>query len=55
MGKPQNVTPEQYKILEKAGQLQLLKPPERQQVNKGKTVLKFELPRQGVSLIKLSW
>ena len=55
MGKPQNVNAEQYKELEKAGQLQLYDSPAWQDVNNGKTVLKFDLPRQGVSLIQLTW
>lgn len=55
MGKPQEVTNEQYKELEKAGQLQLLASPEWRETKNGKAVLKFDLPRQGVSLIQLSW
>jgi xylan 1,4-beta-xylosidase len=55
MGKPQDVTTEQYKKLERAGQLQLLTSPEWKEAKEGKTVLKFDLPRQGVSFIRLSW
>ncbi len=55
MGKPQNVSKEQYQELEKAGQLQLLTSPEWKETENGKTVLKFDLPRQAVSLIQLSW
>lgn len=55
MGKPQNVTTEQYSELEKSGQLQLLHSPEWITTENGTTTIKFELPRQGVSLIKLSW
>jgi len=55
MGKPQNVSTEQYKELERAGQLQLYDSPAWKDVINGKTVLKFDLPRQGVSLIQLTW
>ena len=55
MGKPQNVSSEQYKELERAGQLQLFTSPEWKEAKDGKTVLKFDLPRQGVSFIQLSW
>jgi xylan 1,4-beta-xylosidase len=55
MGRPQNVTVEQYKELERAGQLQLFTSPEWKDTRDGKTVLHFDLPRQGVSLIQLSW
>ena len=55
MGKPQQVTAEQYQQLEKAGQLQLYNSPEWKEINNGKALLKFELPRQGVSLIQLNW
>lgn len=55
IGKPQNVNAEQYKQLEKAGQLRLYTSPEWKEVKNGKTVLQFELPRQGVSFIQLTW
>ena len=55
MGKPQNVTADQYQQLEKAGQLQLYNSPERKEIKDGKALLKFELPTQGVSLIQLNW
>jgi xylan 1,4-beta-xylosidase len=55
MGKPQNVTDGQYKELEKAGQLQLYNSPRWNEVINGKTVLKFNLPRQAVSLIQITW
>ena len=54
MGRPQNVTDAQYKELEKAGQLQLYNSPQWNEVINGKTVLKFHLPRQAVSLIQLT-
>ena len=55
MGKPQQITDEQYKRLEQAGQLQLYTSPEWKKINKGDIALKFDLPKQGVSFIKLSW
>ncbi len=55
MGKPQQVTGEQYQELEKAGQLQAATSPVWQGVAHGKTELTFDLPRQGVSLLQLTW
>lgn len=55
MGSPKNPTAEQIATLEKAGQLQLLTSPEWINVKEGSTTLSFSLPRQGVSLLKLSW
>ncbi|PYV78624.1 MAG: beta-xylosidase [Acidobacteria bacterium] len=55
MGSPQTPTPEQYKQLEAAGQLQLLASPQWIQIERGIATLKFELPRQGLSLIRIEW
>lgn len=55
MGKPGNVNAEQYKELERAGQLQLLTSPEWKETKNGKGILHFELPRQAVSLIRMTW
>ncbi len=55
MGKPQEVSTEQYLELENAGQLQLFTSPQWSDVKDGKMVLSFALPRQGVSLIQLTW
>ncbi len=55
MGSPKTPTTEQIAQLEKAGQLQLTGPPESVTVTNGEAVLNFALPRQGVSLLKLSW
>jgi xylan 1,4-beta-xylosidase len=55
MGSPQNPTPEQYALLEKAGQLAELGAPETVGINEGKATLKLKLPRQGVSLVQLTW
>jgi xylan 1,4-beta-xylosidase len=55
MGKPQQVTDEQYQELERAGQLQLYISPEWIKADKGIVKLKFDLPQQGVSFIRLTW
>ncbi len=55
IGKPQEVTSEQYLKLENAGQLQLYTSPKWSDVKNGKVVLPFDLPRQGVSLVQLTW
>lgn len=55
MGEPQNPSPEQLKILERSGQLQMYSSPVWKEVVGGKVAIDFVLPRQGVSLIKLSW
>ena len=54
-GSPQHPSPQQYAELEKAGQLQMLTPPERVTASGGRVIVKFSLPRQGVSLVKLTW
>jgi xylan 1,4-beta-xylosidase len=55
MGKPQQITAEQYKILERSGQLQSITSPEWKATSNGKINLKFDLPRQGVSFVQLTW
>ncbi len=55
MGSPQSPTPEQYAQLEQAGQLQLLSSPEWVTRENGRITLRFSLPRQGVSLLRLTW
>jgi xylan 1,4-beta-xylosidase len=55
MGSPQKPTPEQYARLEAAGKLQQLEPPKPVQIGAGEVELNFSLPRQGVSLIQVSW
>ena len=55
MGSPQNPTSQQYAELERAGQLQQFTSPEWINSKDGKVLIKFELPRQGVSLLKLSF
>jgi xylan 1,4-beta-xylosidase len=55
MGSPQNPTPEQYARLEAAGRLEQLGPPQRVSPKAGTLELNFPLPRQGTSLVQLSW
>jgi xylan 1,4-beta-xylosidase len=55
MGSPQNLSPEQYKILEQAGQLEMYTSPVWKDVYNGRVAIDFSLPCQGVSLIKLTW
>jgi xylan 1,4-beta-xylosidase len=55
MGEPQSPTPEQYARLEAAGQLALIGSPEWRTASGGKLDIAFALPRQGVSLLRLSW
>jgi xylan 1,4-beta-xylosidase len=55
MGSPQNPTPEQYAQLIKAGQLQMLSSPEWKSTEGGKLQTSFTLPRQGISLVQMSW
>lgn len=55
MGSPQQPTPAQITQLEKAGQLQPIAEPVWLTSQHGEVTLDFSLPRQGVSLIKLTW
>lgn len=55
IGSPQNPSPAQIAALEKAGQLQTIGKPEKKKVNAGTLKLNIDLPRQGVSLLKLDW
>ncbi len=55
MDAPQQPSLAQYKQLERAGQLQTLGKAQVQKVINGQLNLKFSLPRQGVSLLKLKW
>jgi xylan 1,4-beta-xylosidase len=55
LGRLQEVTGDQYSELELAGQLQLYHSPQWIDSENGKAVLNFNLPRQGVSLIQLTW
>lgn len=53
MGSPQSPTPEQYQDLESAGQLQLLDSPRWIDIENGIVHLNFELPREGLSLLRI--
>ncbi len=55
MGAPQQPSPGQRAQLERAGQLTLLGPPEAVSVHQEKISIAFSLPRQAVSLLKISW
>ncbi len=55
MDSPEKPTAEQYKILEKAGQLALLTSPKYIKSEDGDLEIPISLPRQGVSLIRLDW
>ena len=55
LGSPQTPTPEQYAMLERAAQLTELNPVERIPIKDGKLNLRFLLPRQAVSLLKITW
>ncbi|MCF2494953.1 GH39 family glycosyl hydrolase [Dyadobacter chenhuakuii] len=55
MGSPQKPTAEQIATLEHAGQLQTLTSPQWVNVEKEQIKLDFDLPAQGVSLLKIIW
>jgi xylan 1,4-beta-xylosidase len=55
MGLPQPPSPEQYRQLEKFGHLQLLGSPQWLHSEKDRLTLRFDLPGQGVSLLRLTW
>lgn len=55
MGSPQSPTAAQYRALEQAGQLQQLEPARPVEVSQDRVALGFALPRQAVSLVKLTW
>lgn len=54
MGSPQQPTAEQYAALEKSSQLEMLNSPEWVRAPNDNLMLRFVLPRQAVSLIRLS-
>lgn len=55
MGSPQEVTAEQYRQLEAAGQLQMYSSPAWKNCPDGKLDFEFTLPGQGISLICVEW
>jgi xylan 1,4-beta-xylosidase len=55
MGSPLSPSASQYVSLEAAAQLQLLNSPVWADVRDGNVRLRFELPRQALSLLRISW
>ncbi|MBL7110329.1 MAG: beta-xylosidase [Bacteroidales bacterium] len=55
MGSPQDPTSEQYRELEKAGQLQMMDSPQWLTVKDGMLGIHMDLPGQGVSLLEFIW
>jgi xylan 1,4-beta-xylosidase len=55
MGSPQSPTDAQYAKLQVAGQLQPLDSPMWISVQSGRAHLKFDLPRQALSLVRMTW
>lgn len=55
MGSPQNPTKDQIATLEKAGQLKTMGKSTKLKAIKGKAVVTIQLPRQGVSLLKMDF
>ena len=55
MGSPQNPTAEQIAELEKAGQLEMFSVPEEIKITNKTATIKMQLPRQAVSLVKISY
>jgi xylan 1,4-beta-xylosidase len=55
LGSPADPTAEQYAKLEAAGRLTELHPPQMTRIENAAATIQFSLPRQGVSLIELTW
>jgi xylan 1,4-beta-xylosidase len=56
MGSPQKPTPAQYAELEKASELQTLRPARQATIGRnGRLIETFELPRKSVSFVKVAW
>jgi xylan 1,4-beta-xylosidase len=55
MGSPQQPTAEQYATLERASELELFRSPEWIVAPDGSARVRMVLPRQGVSLLRLTW
>ena len=54
IGSPQSPTPEQYKELESAGELQLVTSPQWVHVENGSVRMTLDLPRPGLALLRIS-
>jgi xylan 1,4-beta-xylosidase len=55
MGSPRSPSAKQYELLEQAGQLQVLTSPTWKAIEGGELRLPFALPRQGLSLVRVTW
>lgn len=55
MGSPARPSTDQYHALERAGQLERLEPPRALEARGASVTVMFELPRQAVSLLKITW
>jgi len=55
MGSAESPSPTQYQQLQNAGQLQLVGSPEWIPIQKGTAHMQFVLPRQGLSLVRITW
>jgi xylan 1,4-beta-xylosidase len=55
MGSPEQPSEAQYRQLQDAGQLQQLNSPSWVPVQQGSVRLQFSLPRQGLSLLRITW
>jgi xylan 1,4-beta-xylosidase len=55
IGSPETLSPTQYERLQAAGQLQLLTSPKWISVEHDSFEMQFSLPREGFSLVRLSW
>jgi xylan 1,4-beta-xylosidase len=55
MGSPQSPSAAQIEQLQKEGQLQLLGSPTQISIEKSSIDLRFDLPRQSLSLVRLTW
>jgi xylan 1,4-beta-xylosidase len=55
MGSPQQPSPEQYKQLQEAGQLQMIGSPHWMDVRGGAVDMETRLPRNSVLLVRVKW
>jgi len=55
MGSPQEPTAEQYQKLERAGHMATIAAPAAVAVENNQAIVRFNLPRQGISLLMLEW
>jgi hypothetical protein len=55
MGSPHSLSAEQHDELESSGRLQFLNSPEWTGIEKRTFHLEFDLPRQGLRLLRIAW